>query len=209
MKPLYLHVEDGSGIHVDAVVLLDVFCQAYLVLVLDIHKLLLTSLVVGVNLQLLHVGQVGDPVVTDLVGHPVSQQRIAVEEETSLSNTVGLIVELLGHHLIEILQLLLLQDLRVKLCHAVYRKAAHDGHISHAHLSVVDDGHTVHLARVIGVSLLYLGHEAAVDFLHDLIDSGKQTGEQLDGPFLQGLSHNGVVGVSAGSGGDIPGLIPA
>ena len=70
METLYLHIEDGPGIHVDAVVLLDVFCQADLVLILDVHELSLALLIVCVNGQLFNMGQVCDPLVSDLIGHP-------------------------------------------------------------------------------------------------------------------------------------------
>ena len=54
------------------------------------------------------MGQVSDPLVADLIRHPVRQQGIAVEQEAALGDAVGLVVELLRHHLIEILQLLVL-----------------------------------------------------------------------------------------------------
>ena len=39
VETFYLYVKDGSRVHVNAVVLLDIFCQAYFVLVLDLHEL--------------------------------------------------------------------------------------------------------------------------------------------------------------------------
>ena len=40
--------------------------------------------------------------------HPVGKQRIAVHQETSLRDAVGLVVELLREHLIKIMKLLVL-----------------------------------------------------------------------------------------------------
>lgn len=51
--------------------------------------------------------------------YPVSQQRIRMQQETSLGNTVGLVVEALREHLVEVLQFLLLQNLGMQSCHAV------------------------------------------------------------------------------------------
>ncbi len=34
--------------------------------------------------------------------HPVSQKWIRMQKKTSLGDTIGLIIELLGHHLIEV-----------------------------------------------------------------------------------------------------------
>ncbi len=101
METLYLYIKDGAGIHINAVILLDVFCQAELVLVLNVHKLLLAFLVGSVNLQLLDMGQISNPLIPYLGRYPVSQQRVPMKEETPLGNAVGLIVKLLRIHLVE------------------------------------------------------------------------------------------------------------
>ena len=46
METFYLYIEDGIWIYIDAVVLLDVFGQAYLVLVLDLLEFLLCFLII-------------------------------------------------------------------------------------------------------------------------------------------------------------------
>ena len=113
MQTFYLHVEDRTGIYLNPVMLHNIFRQTHLVLVLDIHKLLLRLLVVGVNFQFVDLRQIGNPVATHMSRHPVGKQRIRMKKETSLRNAIGLIVKLLGHHLVEILKLLILQNLRM------------------------------------------------------------------------------------------------
>ena len=86
--------------------------------------------------------------------------------------------------------------------------------MGHLHLSVVKNRHLadllLHVHPVdLGILLLDLSHEPAVDLLHDLVDSGKKPRKQVDGPFLQSLRHDGMVGIGAGSGGDVPCLLPA
>ena len=108
MQTLYLYVEDGLRVNNDTVVLLNVLRQTQLVLILDLHKFLLRLCVTCKLLQLCDLGQIRDPAVPSLGGHPFSQQRIAVQQESSLGNTVCLVVEALREHLVEILQLLLL-----------------------------------------------------------------------------------------------------
>lgn len=103
METLYLHIEDRSWIYVNAVVLLDVLCKTDLILVLDLHKLLLAFLVLCTGKKLCNMGQICDPLVSNLGGYPVCQKRVAVKQEAPLSNAVCLIVELLRHHFIEIL----------------------------------------------------------------------------------------------------------
>ena len=39
VETFYLHVENGARVNIDAVVFLDIFRQAYFVLVLDLHEL--------------------------------------------------------------------------------------------------------------------------------------------------------------------------
>ena len=96
----------------------------------------------------------------------------------------------------------------MKPCNAVDRKACHNCHIGHAHLSVIDNGHLADLlliSRIAGLDLIY---KAAVDLLHDLIDTGEQPGEQVNGPLLQSLGHNGMIGVGTGLCGNIPCFLP-
>ena len=208
MKSLYLTVKDGTRVHIDAVVFFDIFCKANLVLIFDVHKLLLTLLIVHINAQFADMGEICDPVVADLVGYPGSQQRVSVKQESSLSDTVGLVVELLRHHLIEIFQFAFLEDIGMQACHAVDGKASGDGKMSHAHLSVIEDCHLAYLFLVARIFGLNLHNETAVNLLHDLIYTRKQSGEQLDRPFLKSLCHDGVVGVRTGLCGHIPRLFP-
>ena len=173
-----LHVKDGSGIHFDAVVLQDIVRKADLVLVLDVHELFPGLLVIHIDPEFPHAGQVSDPLVTDVVCDPVSEQGIGVKQETPLGDTVCLVVELVREHLVEVFQFAVLEDLGVESCDAVDAVAGDDRHIGHADLSVIDNTHAadllvhVHAGVVIHPADLVL--EAAVDLFHDLVDPGQQ-----------------------------------
>ena len=208
MQTLDLDVEDGARIHVDAVVLLDIIREAQLVAVLDVHELRLALRVVHIDLELLQGRKVRDPLVADLPGDPVCQQRVSVQQEAALGDAVGLVVELLRVHLVEVSQRLGLQDFRVDLRDAVDGEACAACHVSHADLAVVDQGHAVDAGLIVRELLLDVQDEAAVDLLDDLVDSRKQSGEELDGPGLQGLLHDGMVRVCAAVGDDAPCLVP-
>ena len=91
--------------------------------------------------------------VANVGSYPVCQQRVSVKKESSLGDTVRLVIEFLRHHLIEIFQLLFLQDLGVKLCNTVYGIAGSDGQMSHFYLSVVDDCHFADLLLVARIFL--------------------------------------------------------
>ena len=208
MQTLDLYVEDRAGIHIDAIVLLDVFGQTQLVLILDVHEFLLSLLVIRIDLQPAHLGQIRDPLVADMGCNPVCKERVAMKKESSLGNAVRLVVELLREHLVEVAQLLVLQNLGVQSCHAVYGVACHDGQMCHLHLAVIDDGHLRDLGLVARIFCLNSQDEPAVDLLDDLVYTRKQAGEQLDRPFFQCLGHDGMVGVGHGLCGHFPCLVP-
>ena len=50
METFYLYIENGTRINVDAVVLLDVFCQTHLILIFDIHEFVLALLIIHIQL---------------------------------------------------------------------------------------------------------------------------------------------------------------
>ena len=209
MEPLDLHIENRSRIDINAVVLLDVLRQTNLVLILDVHELLPCLLVVSVELHLRDLRKIRDPLVPDMVCHPVREKLVAVQKEPALRDTVRLVVELLRHHFVEVLQRLLLQDLRVQLSNAVDRVARDNCQVRHPHLSVIDDSHLCDLVLVARVLLLHPRDEAAVDLLDNLINTRKKSREQLDRPLLKRLCHDGVVCVGDCLRGDLPRLIPA
>ena len=88
--------------------LLDVLCQTHFILALDLHELLLGFCIRCVRNQTCKLHQFCDPAVADMLCHPVCKQRIAVHQETSLRDAVGLVVELLREHLVKIMELLVL-----------------------------------------------------------------------------------------------------
>ncbi len=188
--------------------LFDIFGKTHLILVLDIHELMLRLLVVCVDRQPFHSGQIRNPLVSYMSRHPFRQKRIAMKQEASLGNSVSFVVEFLRHHLVEILQLLILQNLRVKPCYTIDRIAGSDGQMSHLHLAVHDDGHLLHFVIIVRIFLLDLNNKSPVDLFYDLVNTRKQSGEQLNGPFFQCLGHDRMVGISTRLCGHFPCCIP-
>ena len=132
-----------------------------------------------------------------------------MEQETALRDAVGLIVELLGRELVEVAKCLLLQNLGVNLCDTVDREGCRAGHECHAHLAVVNDGHAVFSRLIARELVLDSEQEATVNLLDNLVDTRKQAGEELNGPLLECLGHDGVVRVRAGLVRNLPRLFPA
>ena len=175
VKSLNLYIKDGTRIYLYTVVLLDVFCKTNLVLILDVHELLTAQLIVCINTKLVDMCQICDPVITDLLSHPIGKKRVAVKQESSLCDTVCLVVELLWHHQIEILKLLILENLCMKLCNTVYRETCCNCQMSHLNLTIINDSHLLNLAVISRISSLDLKNETTVDLLCNLINTRKQS----------------------------------
>ena len=108
-----------------------------------------------------------------MIGDPVSQQRVRMHQETSLCNTVCLVIEFLRIHLVEIFQLLFFQDLGMQSCNTVYRITAGDCQVGHLHLSVIDDSHLPDLFLISRIFVLDLQDKSAVDLFDDLVYTRK------------------------------------
>ena len=137
-----------------------------------------------------------------------------MQKKSSLRNPVRLIIELLRHHLIEVLEFSFFQDLRMEFCHAVHGIAANNRQMCHLDLIIIHDSHAAHLVlhRVFGkirIGVHDLLHKPAIDLLHDLVNARKQSLEQILWPFLQRLRHNRMIGITAGVGRHMPGFLPS
>jgi len=69
----------ANPLHFDTVVLTDIFCKANLVLIFDVHEFLLSFFIVRINAKLGKCRQICDPLVSDMIRYPVSQQRICMQ----------------------------------------------------------------------------------------------------------------------------------
>ena len=120
MKSLNLNIKYRIRINIYSIILLDVFSKTKFILVLNIHKLLLILLIVHKCFQFAYLFEVRNPFFTYLGIKPLCKKRITMSKESSLSNTICLIVELLWIHFIEILQFSLLKNLGMKSCNTIY-----------------------------------------------------------------------------------------
>ena len=92
--------------------------------------------------------------------------------------------------------------------HAVDAVAADHGQVGHANLAVPQDGglaQTLLPALLGGVERLV---PTTADLVDDLVHAGEELGERADGPLLQSLGQDGVVGVAHDLRHDVPGVVP-
>ena len=156
--------------------LFDVSCKTLFVLELDRHEFFQSLFVIQPFLQSAHLGQVCNPLFcTELLCYPVGKQRVRMHKETSLCDTIRLVIEFLRHHLIEIFQFLVLQDLCMQLCNTVDRIACNDRKMCHLNLTVHQDRHLLYFLFITRILCSYLLDKAAVDLLDDLINTWKES----------------------------------
>ena len=93
-------------------------------------------------------------------------------------------------------------------CNTVYGIACCNCQMCHFNLTIIDNCHFTHFFLIAGIFCLDFLHETAVDLLYNLVNTGKQTAEQLNRPFLQSFRHNGMVGIGAGLGCYLPCFFP-
>ena len=209
MQTFYLNVKDRARIYIDSVMLFDIFRKANFILVFNFHKFTSCVFVFNKWFQLCNLRQICDPSVTDLICDPISKKWVSMCEETSLCDSVCLIVEFLRHHLIEIFQFLFLKDLCMKLCNTIYRESCNDCHVSHTNLSVHKDCHFADFLFISRIHLTNLDQETTIDLLYNLVNTWKQFREQVDWPFLKCLCHDCMVCISTGLACNFPCIFPA
>jgi len=180
-----------------------------LVLLLDSDELVLELSVGSVWHQLSQVVESGDPLVdtTEGVTDELGELWVAAMDPSSWGNTVGLVLELAWVELIELTEDSLLEEFRVEGGDTVDGVGADDGEVSHSDFlwpSFLDQGHSLDLVTVTWVLLGQLGDVDMVDQIDELKMSWQQSSNKFNGPFLECLWQNGMVGVGEGVVNNVP-----
>ena len=209
VQTLNLYVKDGVHVDFDAVVRLDIIRQTLLVVALDLAQLVEQLLVVRIVVQNLQLGRMGAVAGADLALDQLSQLRVGLTQPAAVCNAVGDVAELGGVDLVEVGEYALLEDLGVQRGYAVDGERACDSQMRHADGIVGNDSQLGDLLEVVREVVPQLLAEALVDFVDDLHNTRHQLLNERYRPALEGLRHNGVVGVSNRLAGDVPGLLPA
>lgn len=210
---LDLDVKEGRWVDIDTGGLLDVLGQADLVGILDLGPLLTE---VGIVLVVLDLGQLGqileEVLATGLAGDELGEARVGLVEPSAGSDTVGDVGELVGaKDLNEVLEDGGLDEIGVQLSNTVDLVRTNNSQVSHADhlgLSLLNDGDATKHIAVLGELALDGLEEEQVDVVDELEVAGQEMLEQGDGPLLESLGKDGVVGVTESVSDDAPGLIP-
>ena len=186
VKALNLHIEHKVGIQLDALLLFQNLAKLLLLGALDGVELT-HHIVVNHALELADAVQIGQEVTADAVLDHLGQLRVAQTHPATGGHTVGLILEAFRIGGIPILKHIVLQNLRVNLCHAIDVAAHIDAQVCHVRGMILYN-------EQVGM----LASELAVQAENDVHDLRYHTAQQIQIPLLQRLTHNGVVGVGEG-----------
>ena len=210
---LDLNVKEGRGVDIDTGGLLDMLGKADLVGILDLGPLLTEVLVILVMLNLGQLSQVLEEVLaTGLAGDELGEARVGLVEPSAGSDTVGHVGELVGaEDLDEVLEDGGLDEIGVQLSNTVDLVRTNNSQVSHADhlgLGLLDDGDAGKHITILGELALDALEEEQVDVVDKLEVAGQEMLEQGDGPLLESLGKDGVVGVTESAGDDVPSLLP-
>lgn len=198
---LNLHVKQGRWVDNHARSVLDVLRQAHLVGVLDLCPLLAELLIVDMLLQLTQERQVLEELIpAALGGDELGESRVSLVQPATGCDSVCYVCEFVGPvDCNKVLEDGGLDEVGVKLCHAVDLVGADDGEERHAHhlgLGFFNDGYAAEDVSVVGEGLLHGLQEIQVDVVDDLEVAREQVLDEADGPFLKSFREDRMIGIS-------------
>ena len=141
VQTLCLDIENGVRIDLDIPGVLQILRKTRLVAALDGHQIAENLLVIRILPEFLQLLRMADEVIPDLSGNVASKLRIAGEQPSAEGNPVRLVVKLLRIDVVEISQLRLLENLRVKLRNTVDRLSIVDINMRHMHRVIFINDH--------------------------------------------------------------------
>jgi hypothetical protein len=158
---------------------------------------------------LVKVVEGGDPLVdaTKGITDEIGELWVAAMDPSSWGNTVSLVLDFTWVEVIEFLENGGFQELGVKGSDTVDGVRTDDTEISHSDLlwpSLFDKTHSTNLLAISWVLLLELSNVDMVDEVNKLKMSWEQSTNEFNGPLLEGLWQDSVVGVREGLVADVP-----
>ena len=211
MDALHLHVKQAGWIHQHARVAVDVGRQLALHGELGVFPMRQEASVVLAILKLAQDLHIGDPVGAHMLIKQGRESGIGECNPAPRGHAIGHVGEFFGPELSEFRHQLLTHQVGVERCHTIHVMGANGGEVCHPDRLtplLINDREFALNRLVTGVTQAHLLQEAAVDFVNQLKVPRQQASKQVEIPFFEGLGKQGVVGVSHGTAGDVPRLVP-
>ena len=194
MESLNLHVKDGICINLQLRSLFYVCSKPLFIgLLCGFHGIQETGILLKRN-EALKLGGIIQPSCSDGIGNKLCIWRVCLRQETTVADTVCLVVKNLRPQAIKIAKNRLFKNAGVKIGNTVDRMTEDNGEICHAHLSVPQNCRG---CQKIGVYLFtHKIFSVAPVYLFDKhVQPRQQMTERLNGPFLKSLRHNRMIGI--------------
>ena len=211
VDPLDLDVEQGGGIHQQAVALGHQGAELTLGGQLATAPALQHRVVVLPLLQRRPALGLHRPAAAQQRIQQGRQRRVGEGQPTPGGDAVGDVGELLGPQGRKVGEQIPLHQVAVQGGDTIDAMGPKGRQVGHAHglgPPLVDQRHPAQHGVIAGVAHPHLLQKTGIELEDDLQVAGQQPPEQVEPPALQGLGQQGVVGVGQRSGGDPPGLVP-
>ena len=199
VETFYLDIEDRIRADLQSLCLAQVSAEIFFILVLDLKQPVQDLVIIFICKKFLKLCGVFFVAFADGLVKQRGQTRVAVEQPAAEGDAVCLIVEFLRVDPVEIVQLGILQDLRVQRGNAVYAESIVDVNVGHVHRFIAVDNR--HALILIFSSYLIIQH---LDDRHELRNDFLQI---VHRPFLQRLSEDRMVRVRACPGDNVDGVV--
>ena len=195
VQTLHLDVKDRIRAYFNILRLFQVSAQRLFIFMLDLEQLFKHCVIIFIFKKLLKLRGVLLVSLADQAVDILCQERIAVDEPAAECDAVCLVVELLRIDLVEVVQLRVLQNLRVQGCDAVHTESVMNINMRHVYCIVsVDHGNAL---IIVFSSYLVIQH---LDDRHELRNNLLQVSDR---PLLKRLCEDCVVRISACPGDNI------
>ena len=199
VQALDLYVIYGLGIHHVTLILLKPCGKFVLLCIFPVQDALQECRILCIGKELLKLLCVCLPLLADLLGDQFGQLRIALHDPSAESDAIGLVVELLGIELVEIVELGILEDLRVESGDAVDGMAVVNVHVRHVDIAV--------LVNDLNGRILIFGLNGLVHPLDDGHQVRNDSLKEVLGPRFQRLCEDRMVRVGADIRHDLIGFL--
>lgn len=204
---LDLDIEECVGVDDDASRILDMSSKSNLVGKLDLCPFLLEFLVIHKFLKLIQQSEVlEEPNATSLGSDQLREAGVGLVQPSARGDSVGDIRESISsENLDKVLEDRGFDEIRMELGDSIDLVRTDNGQISHTdHLGsrFLNNGDASEQLALLWELALHSLEEEKVDIIDDLQVSRKEVLEQWNGPLLQRLRENSVVGVAECFGND-------
>ena len=207
VKTLDLNVKDRIRRNDDSRRLFDIFCKIDLVLMLCLADIGKQAPIVEMRCEIVQLFRIAAPLRSDCLVDNLGKARIGDLKPASDRDPVRLIIETFRIKMVEILQNVLFQKIRMQFSHTVRAVRPDDCKVCHMHDAVVHDARA---GNQVGLcSFGKFKRIAPVNFRNDLHDARLHAFNQRNRPFFKRFRHDCVVRVAHRLDGLIKGLVPA